>query len=71
VEFAYDTSRALGIEHTPFEANLGFSPKEPPGLVFSMRPSIPVSQDTTERLRLLQEVHTTVRSVLQLHKDEM
>jgi hypothetical protein len=39
--------------------------------MFSMRPSIPVSQDASERLRLLQEVHTMVRSVLQLHKDEM
>jgi hypothetical protein len=36
-----------------------------------MRPSIPVSQDAKERLRLLQEVQTLVRSVLQLHKDEM
>jgi hypothetical protein len=25
VEFAYNASRALGIEHTPFEANFGFS----------------------------------------------
>jgi hypothetical protein len=71
VEFAYNASRALGIEHTPFEANFGFSPEEPPDLLFNMRPSIPVSQDATERLRLLQDVHTLVRSVLQLHKDEM
>jgi hypothetical protein len=26
VEFVYNASRALGIEHTPFEANFGFSP---------------------------------------------
>jgi hypothetical protein len=71
VEFPYNASRALGIEHTPFEANFGFSPKEPPDLLFCMRPSIPVSQDATERLKLLHEVHTLVRSVLQLHKDEM
>jgi hypothetical protein len=71
VEFAYNASRALGIEHTPFEANFGFSPEEPPDLLFSMRPSISLSQDATERLRLLHEVHTLVRSVLQLHKDEM
>jgi hypothetical protein len=71
VEFAYNASRALGIEHTPFEANFGFSPEEPPNLLFRMRPSIPVSQDATERLRLLHEVHTLVRSVSQLHKDEM
>jgi hypothetical protein len=36
-----------------------------------MRPSIPVSQDASERLRLLQEVPALVRSVLQLHNDEM
>jgi hypothetical protein len=39
-EFAYNASRALGIEHTPFEANYGFSPKEPPSLLLPMRPSI-------------------------------
>jgi putative transposase len=71
VEFAYNASRALGIEHTPFEANFGFSPEEPLDLLFSMRPSIPFSQDAAERLRLLHEVHSLVRSVLQLHKDEM
>jgi hypothetical protein len=67
VEFAYNASRALGIEHTPFEANFGFSHKEPP----DMRPSIPVSRDASWRLRLLQEIHAMVRFVLQLHKDEM
>jgi hypothetical protein len=71
LEFAYNASRALGIEHTPFEANFGFTPEEPPDLLFSMRPSIPVSQDATEGLRLLHDVHTLVRSVKQLHKDEM
>jgi hypothetical protein len=71
VEFAYNTSRALGIEHTPFEANFGFSPEEPLVMLFNMRPSISLSQDAIERLRLLQEVHTLVRLVLQLHKDEM
>jgi hypothetical protein len=30
VEFAYNASRALGIEHTPFEAYFGFSPEKPP-----------------------------------------
>jgi putative transposase len=45
VEFAYNASRALGIEHTPFEANFGFSHEEPLDLLFSMRPSIPFSQD--------------------------
>jgi hypothetical protein len=71
VEFAYNASRALGIEHTPFEANFGFSLEEPLDLVFSMRPSIPVPQDATERLRLLHEVYTMVCSVLHLHKDEV
>jgi hypothetical protein len=71
VEFAYNASRALGIEHTSFEANFWFSPQEPLDMLFSMRPSIPVSQDALERLGLLQEVHTLVRSVLQLQEDEM
>jgi hypothetical protein len=40
--------------------------------MFRMRPSIPpVSQDASDRLRLLQEVHALARSVLQLHKDDM
>jgi hypothetical protein len=30
VEFAYNAFCALGIEHTPFEANFGFSLEEPP-----------------------------------------
>jgi hypothetical protein len=71
VEFAYNASRALGIEHTPFEANFGFSPEKLPHLMFGIRPSIPVSQDATQRLRLFHEVHTLVRYVLQLHKDDM
>jgi hypothetical protein len=29
VEFADSATRALGIEHTPFQANFGFSPEEP------------------------------------------
>jgi hypothetical protein len=36
-----------------------------------MRPSILVLQDASERLKLLHEVHALIRSVLQLHKDEM
>jgi hypothetical protein len=70
-EFAYNASRALGIEHVLFEANFGCSHEEPPYPLFSMRPSIPVSQDATKRLRLLHEIHTLVRSVLQLHIDDM
>jgi hypothetical protein len=48
VKFLYNATRALGIEHTPFEAIFGFSPpaKEPPDMMFNMRPSIAVSQDT-------------------------
>jgi hypothetical protein len=71
LEFAYNATRALGIKHTSFEANFRLSPKEPPDLLFSMRPSIPVSQDATKRLKLLQEVHAPVRLALQLHKDDM
>jgi hypothetical protein len=40
-------------------------------MLFCMRLSIPVSHDATERLELLHDVHTMVRSVLQLHKDDM
>jgi hypothetical protein len=47
VEFAYNASRALGMEHIPFEADFGFSREEPPDMLFSMRPSISVSQDAS------------------------
>jgi hypothetical protein len=36
VELAYNAFRALGIEHTPFEANFGFYHEEPSDLLFSM-----------------------------------
>jgi hypothetical protein len=71
VQFAYIVIRALGTEHTPFEADFGFSPNEPPYVLFSLRPSTPVSQDATERLQLFYDVHIMVRFVLQLHKNEM
>jgi hypothetical protein len=71
VEFVYNANRALGIEHTPSEANFGLSHEEPPNLLFSMRHLFPVSHDALERLRLLNEVRALVRSVLQVHKDEM
>jgi hypothetical protein len=71
VKFLYNAARALGIEHTPFEANFGFSHEEHLGLLFSMRPAIPVLQDASEWLRLLCEVHALVRLVLQPHKDDM
>jgi transposase InsO family protein len=64
VEFAYNASNALGIEHTPFEANFGFSHEEPPHLLFNIRPSIPILQNASKRLKLLHEVHTMARSVL-------
>jgi hypothetical protein len=51
VEFAYNASRALGIEHTLFQANFGFSLEEPPNLLFIMRPSISLSQDASKRLK--------------------
>jgi hypothetical protein len=53
VEFAYNATRALGIEHTPFEANFGFSLEKPPDVLFIMRLSIPVLQNALERLKLL------------------
>jgi hypothetical protein len=40
-------------------------------MLFNMRPSFPVPQDATERLKLLRELHANVSWVLQLHKDEM
>jgi putative transposase len=48
VEFAYNATRALGIEYTPFEADFGISLEDPHDMLFSMRPSIPVSQDASE-----------------------
>jgi hypothetical protein len=57
VEFAYNASRALGIEHTPFEGIYGFSHEEPPDLLLPIRPSIPISEAAHERLQHLSEVH--------------
>jgi hypothetical protein len=71
VEFVHNATRALRIEHTPFEANFGFSPEEPLHTLFIMRPSIPFSQNASKRLKLLHELHTLKRSVLQMDKDEM
>jgi hypothetical protein len=45
VEFAYNATRALGFEHTLFEADFGFSHEEPLYVPFSMRPQIPGLQD--------------------------
>jgi hypothetical protein len=66
VEFAYNASRALVTE-----ANFGFSLEEPHDLLFSMRLSISHSQDASKRVKLLHDVHTLVRFVLKVHKDEM
>jgi hypothetical protein len=71
VEFAYNATRALGIERTPFETNFGFSVEEDLDQLFSMRSSIPVSRDVFERLRLFHKVHAMARSMLKLDKDEM
>jgi hypothetical protein len=56
VKFAYNDTRALGIQHTPFDASFGFSLEEPPNLLFIMRLSIPISQDASQRVKLLQEL---------------
>jgi nitrate reductase cytochrome c-type subunit len=40
-------------------------------MLLNMRTSIPVSQDASARLKILQELHTLGRSVLHMHKDEM
>jgi hypothetical protein len=37
VDFAYNATRALKVEHKPFEVNFGFSLEEPPDLLFNMR----------------------------------
>jgi hypothetical protein len=42
VEVAYNASRALGIEHTHFEADFGFSHEQPPDCMLPMRPSISI-----------------------------
>jgi hypothetical protein len=72
VQFAYNATRALKIEHAPFKAIFCFSHEEPPNMLFNMRPSIhSFSQDATERLtKWLQELHALARSVLQMHKAE-
>jgi hypothetical protein len=44
-EFAYNATRALGIEHTPFEADLGVSLEELHDFLISMCSSFPDSQD--------------------------
>jgi hypothetical protein len=71
VEFACNATRAIGFEHKPVEANFGFTHEERADMLFYMRTSLIVSQDATERLRQLREVHAFVRSGLELHKDEM
>jgi hypothetical protein len=71
VEFSYNASRALDIEHTPFKANYGFSPEEHPDLLLPMRPSIPISTFASERLQQLCEVHELSTFVIQARMDDM
>jgi hypothetical protein len=72
VEFSYNATRALGVEHKPSKANFGFiSHEEPPQMLLNMLPSILVSQDAMTRLQQLHELHIPIRSVLQLHKDDI
>jgi hypothetical protein len=71
VEFAYNACRAVGIDHTPFEANYGISHEEPPSLLLPMRASILVSTNAHNRLQHLREIHELVMSVLRVHKDGM
>jgi hypothetical protein len=56
-------------ESSTAPAIFGFSLEERPRVLFSMRTSILVSQDASERLKLLHEICAMVRTVLQLHKD--
>jgi hypothetical protein len=39
--------------------------------LFIMRPSTPVLQDTSERLKVLHKIHALVCTMLQLNKDVM
>jgi hypothetical protein len=71
VEFAFNNSRASGIDHTPFETSYGFSHEELPDLLLPMRPSIQVSMAVHEHLQRFREVHELVTPVLQVHKDVM
>jgi hypothetical protein len=69
-DFAYNASRALGIEHTPFERSFGFSPPEPPDMLYPIRPPVHGSSTAQDRLRHNKNV-TTFTCFLRLHKDKM
>jgi hypothetical protein len=71
VVFAYNATRAPGVEHTPFKSIFGFSLDEPLDIMFNMRPSILICQHAIERLQQLRDLNMLARSVLHLHKDEM
>jgi hypothetical protein len=71
VKFAYNATRGLGIEHSPFEVHFDVSQEEPLDLLFNIRPSISVAQDASKRLSLLRELHYVERTVLHVRKDEM
>lgn len=71
VEFSYNATVTLGIEHSPFEATYGFTPEVPADTLFPMRPTIPISLDAQDRIKDIRAIHEAVRSILTLHKDEM
>ena len=71
MEFSYNSSKALGIEHAPFEAVYGYVPETPPDLLFPMRPTIPLSVDAQMKIKQMRDVHTLVRSILAVHKKEL
>mmetsp|Transcript_32607 Transcript_32607/g.82239 ORF Transcript_32607/g.82239 Transcript_32607/m.82239 type:complete len:736 (-) Transcript_32607:576-2783(-) len=71
MEFAYNSNKALGIEHAPFEVMYGFNPETPPDVLFGMRPTIAFSRDAQQRIQDMKEIHELVRSVLAVHKDEL
>jgi hypothetical protein len=62
VEFADKATRALGIEHTPFEAEFGFSLEEPLIQHVTLNPGF--ARRVRAVIGLLFEVHAMVRSVL-------
>lgn len=71
IEFSYNSSKALGIEHAPFEVIYGYVPETPPDLLFPMRPTIPLSTDAQTKIQQMKDIHELVKSILAVHKDEL
>jgi hypothetical protein len=70
IDFAFNASRAMGIEHTPFEANVAFSLEEHNYVLLPIRLSIYVSMVAQDRLPLLREYDDLVTNAIRLHKEK-